>query len=223
MRGRARSRTARADLERDLGGRGCEPDATGWRAPPQPGVAASIYRALRISHRRNGQPLDLCTQLALTVSSVRYRAVTRISLERCPGRWAALGLCLAEPNAGLQGAVASSRGEIHTVQSDCWKLSFDVEGQRSEEPELLRFDPLELWPAPTSSLERPRFIAIVADRGRARRATELLVEDAAPARARGRAALRTGPAWRVSPCRSACRSASAPNAGTSHGAVRRSG
>jgi nitronate monooxygenase len=42
-------------------------------------------------------------------------------------------------------------------------MRFDVEGQGREESEVLRFDPLDLWSAaPTASLDRPRFIAIVA-------------------------------------------------------------
>lgn len=41
-------------------------------------------------------------------------------------------------------------------------LRFDVDGLGRDETELLRFEPLELWPAPPAPLERPRFIAIVA-------------------------------------------------------------
>ena len=154
---------------------------------PIPGVAQEVLRRyFNPNGRPRGTAYKLLPMYKQVVSAARQRVTVlanfvEVSLAR-EGHDGPVGINLLTkvqmPNmAALYGAMLAG---VHVVlmgagipreipgvldafaEHRAATLRFDVEGQGREEADLLRFDPLEVWPAPTVTLERPRFIAIVA-------------------------------------------------------------
>lgn len=155
---------------------------------PIPGVAQEVLRRyFSPNGRPRGSAYKLLPMYKQVVSAARQRVTVlanfvEVSLAKeghdapvginlltkiqMPNMASLYGAMLAGVNVVLMGAgipreipgVLDALAEHHTAT-----MRFEVEGQGREEPDLLRFDPLELWhTAPATSLQRPRFIAIVA-------------------------------------------------------------
>jgi NAD(P)H-dependent flavin oxidoreductase YrpB (nitropropane dioxygenase family) len=155
---------------------------------PIPGVAQEVLRRyFNPNGRSRGTAYKLLPMYKQVVSAARQRVtvlanfvevslakeghdgpvginlLTKVQMPTMPSLYGAM---LAGVNVVLMGAGIPR--EIPGVldafaEHRAATIRFDVEGQGREEPEVLRFDPLDLWPAaPAASLERPRFIAIVA-------------------------------------------------------------
>lgn len=155
---------------------------------PIPGVAQEIlHRYFNPNGRPRGFGYKLLPMYKQVVSAARQRVTVlanfvEVSLAKdghdgpvginlltkvqMPNMASLYGAMLAGVNVVLMGAgipreipgVLDALADHHAAT-----MRLEVEGQGREEPDLLSFDPLDLWPAaPTTSLARPRFIAIVA-------------------------------------------------------------
>jgi NAD(P)H-dependent flavin oxidoreductase YrpB (nitropropane dioxygenase family) len=155
---------------------------------PIPGVAQEVLRRyFNPNGRPRGAAYKLLPMYKQVVSAARQRVTVlanfvEVSLAKeghdglvginlltkvqMPNMASLYGAMLAGVNVVLMGAGIPR--EIPGVldafaEHRAATMRFDVEGQGRDEAELLRFDPLDIWPdAPTVPLERPRFVAVVA-------------------------------------------------------------
>ncbi|MFN7940378.1 MAG: nitronate monooxygenase [Thermoanaerobaculia bacterium] len=153
---------------------------------PLPEVAAAVWkRFYRPGGRRPGEPYRALAMWSRTVSKLRQQTTVlanfvEVFLAR-RGRSGPVGINLLTkiqlPNlASLYGAMlagvdyvlmgAGIPREIPRVLDDLaarrpTALRLDVEGEAAEAPDQVTLDPAALGPASSSSLKRPRFLAIV--------------------------------------------------------------
>jgi NAD(P)H-dependent flavin oxidoreductase YrpB (nitropropane dioxygenase family) len=154
---------------------------------PIPGVAQEVVRRyFNPNGRPRGAAYKLLPMYKQVVSAARQRVTVlanfvEVSLAKeghdgpvginlltkvqMPNLASLYGAMLAGVNVVLMGAGIPREipGILDAFAEHCAAgMRFDVEARDREDPEMLRFDPLELWPSPAAPLERPRFIAIVA-------------------------------------------------------------